>query len=87
MGKPTGFLEFDRQTPAWDDPKQRIKHWREFHDHGEESVLQKQGARCKEIPFFFLDRTRGTSKLTLRIGLEALWIVWWLRIADLLGRL
>jgi len=47
----------------------------------------KQGARIKEIPFFFLDRTRGESKLTLRIGLEALWVVWWLRIADLLGRL
>ena len=47
----------------------------------------KQGARIKEIPFFFLDRTRGTSKLTLSIGLEALWIVWWLRIADVLGRL
>ena len=46
----------------------------------------KKGARIKEIPFFFLDRTRGTSKLTLRIGLEALWMVWWLRIADLLGR-
>ena len=45
------------------------------------------GARVKEIPFFFLDRTRGTSKLTLRIGLEALWLVWWLRISDFLGRL
>ena len=47
----------------------------------------KHGARIKEIPFFFLDRTRGTSKLTFRIGLEALWVVWWLRIADALGRL
>jgi dolichol-phosphate mannosyltransferase len=47
----------------------------------------KQKARIKEIAFFFLDRTRGTSKLTLRIGLEALWVVWWLRIADWLGRL
>jgi dolichol-phosphate mannosyltransferase len=47
----------------------------------------KYGARVKEIPFFFLDRTRGTSKLTFRIGLEALWVVWWLRIADVLGRL
>ncbi len=46
-----------------------------------------QGARVKEIPFFFLDRTRGTSKLNLRIGLEALWVVWWLRIAGWLGRL
>lgn len=47
----------------------------------------KLGARIKEIDFFFLDRTRGTSKLSLRIGLEALWIVWWLRIAGALGRL
>ncbi|MCH2173648.1 polyprenol monophosphomannose synthase [Myxococcota bacterium] len=47
----------------------------------------KQGARVREIPFFFIDRTRGTSKLTKRIGLEALWVAWWLRIADFLGRL
>jgi len=47
----------------------------------------KHGARIKEIPFFFLDRTRGTSKLSLRIGLEALWVAPWLRIADRLGRL
>ncbi len=47
----------------------------------------KQGARIKEIPFFFLDRTRGTSKLSFRIGLEALWVVWWLRIADAMGRI
>ena len=47
----------------------------------------KNGARIMEMPFFFADRTRGTSKLNLRIGLEALWIVWWLRLADLLGRL
>ena len=47
----------------------------------------KCGARIKEIPFFFLDRTRGTSKLTLKIGLEALWLVWRLRIADAFGRL
>jgi len=47
----------------------------------------RHGARIKELPFFFLDRTRGVSKLTFRIGLEALWVVWWLRIADALGRL
>jgi dolichol-phosphate mannosyltransferase len=49
--------------------------------------FMKHGARVKEIPFFFLDRTRGTSKLTLRIGLEALWVAPWLRIADWTGRL
>jgi dolichol-phosphate mannosyltransferase len=47
----------------------------------------KAGARIKEIPFFFLDRTRGESKLDWRIGFEALWIVWWLRIASALGRI
>lgn len=48
--------------------------------------LIRHGARVKEIPFFFLDRTRGVSKLTARIGLEALWMALWLRIADALGR-
>jgi dolichol-phosphate mannosyltransferase len=47
----------------------------------------KHRARVKEIPFFFLDRERGVSKLTLRITVEAFWIVWWMRIADWLGRL
>jgi dolichol-phosphate mannosyltransferase len=49
--------------------------------------LAKSGAKIKEIEFFFLDRTRGTSKLSLRVGVETLWLAWWLRIADLLGRL
>jgi dolichol-phosphate mannosyltransferase len=48
--------------------------------------IVEQGARIKELSFFFVDRTRGTSKLGLRIGLEALWIVWWLRLASWLGR-
>ncbi len=47
----------------------------------------KQKARIKEIPFFFVDRTLGTSKLSFRIGLEALWAVWRLRIDDALGRI
>jgi dolichol-phosphate mannosyltransferase len=49
--------------------------------------LAKSGARIKEIEFFFLDRTRGASKLTMHTGVETLWLAWWLRIADLLGRL
>jgi dolichol-phosphate mannosyltransferase len=49
--------------------------------------FEKYGARIKELPFFFLDRTRGESKLSLGIAFEALWIVWWLRISDALGRI
>ncbi|HVN39286.1 MAG TPA: polyprenol monophosphomannose synthase [Myxococcota bacterium] len=48
--------------------------------------LIRHGARIVEIPFFFLDRTRGASKLTARIGIEALWMALWLRVADWLGR-
>ncbi len=46
-----------------------------------------QGARIKEISFLFLDRVRGDSKLSWKIGFEALWIVWWLRFASATGRL
>lgn len=49
--------------------------------------FQRFGAREKEIPFFFLDRERGESKLNLSIAVEALWICVWLRIAGLLGRI
>ncbi len=49
--------------------------------------FDKYGARIKELPFFFVDRTRGQSKLSLGIAFEALWMVWWLRIADALGRI
>ena len=47
----------------------------------------KHRARVQEIPFFFVDRTRGESKLDLRIAIEGLWICWWLRIADFFGRI
>jgi dolichol-phosphate mannosyltransferase len=49
--------------------------------------LNKHCKRVKEISFFFLDRTRGTSKLNIRIALETIWLAWWLRLADLLGRI
>ena len=49
--------------------------------------FQLHGQRVREIEFFFLDRKRGTSKLTLRIAFEALWMAVWLRLADWLGRM
>ena len=45
------------------------------------------GHRIKELPIIFMDRTRGDSKMSKRIALEALWIVWWLRLRALLGTL
>lgn len=49
--------------------------------------LARAGARVIEIPFFFSDRRRGTSKLSWRIGFEAIWIAMRLRVADALGLL
>ncbi len=53
MGKPTGFKEFKRQLPVDAAPKERVKHWNEFHEHMPEAKLQEQGARCMDcgVPF------------------------------------
>ena len=47
----------------------------------------RQGLRIREIPIIFMDRTVGDSKMNKRISIEALWIVWWLRMRTILGRL
>ncbi len=53
MGKPTGFLEYHRETSAAEAPLERIKHFHEFHSHLPMEEQQKQGARCMEcgVPF------------------------------------
>ena len=53
MGKPTGFLEFQRETPKDRSPLGRVADWQEFHIHMPEADLKKQGARCMDcgIPF------------------------------------
>jgi dolichol-phosphate mannosyltransferase len=47
----------------------------------------RQGLKIRELPIIFMDRVSGESKMSRRIGLEALWIVWWLKLASRLGRL
>ena len=47
----------------------------------------KRGFRIKEIPIVFVDRRAGVSKMNKRIVYEAAWMVWKLRLLDLLGRL
>ena len=44
MGKPTGFLEYQRQLPKDRPPKERMKDWDEFHTHFDLAQLQLQGA-------------------------------------------
>lgn len=47
----------------------------------------KRGFRLKEIPIIFHDRVEGQSKMSKRIVREAIWMVWWLRLQGLLGRI
>ena len=53
MGKPTGFLEYNRELPADREPKERICDWKEFHTHFDSEKLKTQGARCMDcgVPF------------------------------------
>ncbi len=53
MGKPTGFLEINRQDPANLPVKERIRFYKEFTLPLEEQEVSRQGARCMDcgIPF------------------------------------
>ncbi len=53
MGKPTGFLEYERETSKAVKPKDRIKNFNEFHTPLSKEQQQKQGARCMAcgVPF------------------------------------
>ena len=53
MGKPTGFKEFKRQTPAYEKPEERVRHYREFTHPLANDELGHQGARCMDcgVPF------------------------------------
>ena len=53
MGKPTGFLEYDRVNGKAAAPLERIKNFNEFHTPLTEAQQRKQGARCMEcgVPF------------------------------------
>lgn len=53
MGKVTGFLEIDRQTPKYQPASDRIRHFREFSIRMTDQEVQKQAARCMDcgIPY------------------------------------
>lgn len=53
MGKPTGFMEYGRTETKAETPKDRIKHFNEFHQPLSMEERKCQGARCMEcgVPF------------------------------------
>ena len=53
MGKPTGFLEFQRISESYEKADARVRHYREFIPHLNDEQARTQGARCMDcgIPF------------------------------------
>jgi glutamate synthase (NADPH/NADH) small chain len=53
MGKPTGFMEFERLSEAYEPVEHRLKHFKEFVRPLSEDEAKVQGARCMDcgIPF------------------------------------
>ena len=53
MGKPTGFLEYEREVGKNREPKERIKDYNEFHLRLPSEKQCIQGARCMDcgVPF------------------------------------
>ena len=53
MGKETGFLELDRHDRTYADPKERLKHYKEFIVPLPEPDLKAQASRCMNcgIPY------------------------------------
>ncbi|HYH02873.1 MAG TPA: glutamate synthase subunit beta [Bacillota bacterium] len=53
MGKPTGFMEYQRELPGDRAPVERMRDWNEFHLHFSPQQQQTQGARCMDcgVPF------------------------------------
>lgn len=47
----------------------------------------KRGFVIREIPIVFVDRTVGKSKMTRKNILEAVWMVWWLKVLSLVRAL
>jgi glutamate synthase (NADPH/NADH) small chain len=53
MGRPTGFLEIERQDRGYDKPEIRSRSWKEFVKPLPDAENRKQAARCMDcgIPF------------------------------------
>src|SRR5690242_7139011 len=53
MGKPTGFLEYQRLSEAYEAVEKRVKSYQEFVHHLSDDQAKVQGARCMDcgIPF------------------------------------
>ncbi|SOC41103.1 glutamate synthase subunit beta [Ureibacillus acetophenoni] len=64
MGKPTGFMEYERETAEEQPPIDRVENWNEYTKRMSDEALQTQGARCMDCgtPFCLMGiEIRGTA--------------------------
>ena len=64
MGKATGFMDYDRRDAECESPKERIKHFREFHtplskERAGNTGRQMYGMRRPVLPGGTDDRRDG----------------------------
>ena len=64
MGKPTGFMEYERELPQDRSPLERVKDWNEFHEHFSQDKLQRagralHGLRHSILPYRPIDQRHG----------------------------
>lgn len=72
MGKPTGFMDYKRETSVSEAPLERIRNFNEFHTPLSKEEQQIQGARCMNcgVPFCqagmnIMGMTSGARYITL----------------------
>ena len=53
VGKPTGFLEFERELPRRRPVPVRLRDWKEVYEPFTEEATQNQGARCMDCGIAF----------------------------------
>jgi glutamate synthase (NADPH) small chain len=59
MGKPTGFLEYERQPAPTRDPLVRLGDFYEIYSRGDDAELARQGARCMDCGTPFCQADTG----------------------------
>ncbi|HOV37194.1 MAG TPA: glutamate synthase subunit beta [Spirochaetales bacterium] len=65
MGKPTGFMEYERRVLEDISPEERLKNYREFHRELDEPERIRQGARCMDCGVPFCQSSYGCPLMNL----------------------
>jgi glutamate synthase (NADPH/NADH) small chain len=70
MGKPTGFLEYERETAPASAPLKRINNYNEFHTPLAREKQQLQAARCMDcgVPFCQCGQQVGPTTIGCPLG-------------------